>query len=246
MFMALFIISLLFSSVDSAEQCDQGYLSTVSCSFDELKEHIFSGSTDNWVDDFIDYDDDDYVSASIGYNVKNILIPSEGNAYVFAKTNGIYSNYFLPNNDGGRENIVWSSLFNTSSLTDLYYTNSGLFVSMRNVPFFASLTTDEPNEAIYGYQQFIMSDMLNSEYKECETYAPNSLVGNYSSSNSYIYQQYSNKLADAVFICLECDSKSALFFDGALWTAKAKKYCYDPDCAYYPYACTFSKYIQKF
>jgi hypothetical protein len=242
MFGMLYIMKLLFAPLEEIRQCDQGYLSTEGCSMTTLSEHIFSGSdsTLQQDDDWWSYSDDDAVGPA-GYNIKNYLIPSQYGVYTFGNPDDIYSNYGLYQYQD-RQNIVWMSMLNTTDLVSA--STLGLYFSARSPPPGLGQTTDAANNAMYSYQESVLSDTQTTDYPECSYYAPDTLTGGNVDTKG-VAQNYSDIMADVVFVCPDCVSllpgqapneSQSIYFNGDFWaTSISTKSCYEGSCKQYPY-----------
>mmetsp|Transcript_32 Transcript_32/g.58 ORF Transcript_32/g.58 Transcript_32/m.58 type:complete len:1981 (-) Transcript_32:168-6110(-) len=239
MFLMLYLISLLFGPLDDIKQCGQGYLSVDGCSMTEVVDHIFSGSDNDMAND--DWWDDDDVVGPYGYNVKNYLVPSQYGVTIFGTTDGIYNTYGLPVYDN-RYNIVWMSSLNSTKLQSA--DTRGLYFTSRSPPSSAAGTTDAPNDAMYSSQELVYENTLTNGYPQCSYYAPDTVVGDYSTENSELAQSFSDVFADTVFSCPTCPvlnpgempSTPSIYFDGTFWlSAVSTKSCESPTCKKYPY-----------
>lgn len=234
MFLMLYILSLVFASISDIEQCEQGYLTSLNCSEYILIDHIFSGSENTMVDFGDNTYDDDYVVPEQGYNIKSYVIPSSYFTYTVFPTQ-VGNEEYVSYGSGlsyieDRQAILWSSMFSDEIMSS---NPVGLSIGMRSIPEVATGSGGDiltaPNEYMHQFQvetrEYVLED---TEYPSCPNYAPETQL---SPGNDFA-QNYSDFLADAVFVCDGCGpatnytadidaSSASIFFNGTMWVTQA-------------------------
>jgi hypothetical protein len=243
MFLLLYIMSLVFKSVESIDVCDQGYLTEQDCSQSTLVDHIFSGSWDDMVEDDYNFQDDDTVGP-YGYTIKYYMVPSEqwsGNIEFFGDISSNYYQYGLPQYPD-RTPIIWSSLSDSAELVDVSQA-LGLQFSARSIPEAAAASADASNSFMWDTQLAVAADVARSQeegaFPHCYEYAEDFVVN--ATSWQEVRQNYSDVFADSVIYCETCNStaerlnETEMYFDGTVWCAETVENCYDSACEVYPY-----------